>query len=183
MATKKKKPAKKSAPKKVSKKISPKKAAGFPIGDPVVRKNTIYIHHSAFQPVNSSDGVVDNFQSGRHTAIANKSLSAPIILPVGAKIKSMSIHYTNSTTTNPMAVFLRLHSERVAPSGEIEMSFINMPPGVLPPDNFLTVVDTTFPDSGLIKDKYLHYVEINGTGNFGAGGKVTIRGVSIKYTY
>ncbi|MFM9909342.1 MAG: hypothetical protein ACKVOW_08335, partial [Chitinophagaceae bacterium] len=79
--------------------------------------------------------------------------------------------------------FLRKHADRHSPSGEIEMSFINIPPGVLPPDNYLTVTDTTFPDGGLIKDKFLHYLEVSGTGDYGAGGKITIRGVSLVYTY
>ena len=178
MATKKKKPAKKAAPKKAVKKI----AAPRP-GIPVAKKHTLYIHHSAFQATNSSDGVIDHFQSGRHTAVPNKSLSAPIALPVGAKIKSMSIYYTNSTTNNPIATFLRLHVNRHCPSGEIEMSFINLAPGVLPPDNYLTVTDTSFTDGGLIKKDYLHYLEINGTGDFGAAGRIALRGISITYTY
>ena len=182
MATKKKKNVKKLPPaKSYTKKPLPKKAAPLPA--PAAKKHTIYIHHSAFQPTQSVNGVIDNFQSGRHTAVPDRSLAAPIILPVGAKIKSMSIYYTNSTGNTPIATFLRLHVDRHCPSGEIEMSFFGLAPGVLPPDNYLTLTDTTFPDGGLIKKNYLHYLEINGTGNFGAGGILSVRGASITYTY
>lgn len=186
MPVKKKKAAvkvKKAAPaKKAPAKTKPKKLAG-PVILPVKKSYTVYIESAAFFPPNSSDGYVDLFQDGRRTAVAGRSLSTAIVIPVGAVLKSISIHYTNSTPNAVLSFFLRKHADRHSPSGEIEMSFINLPPGVLPPDNYLTVTDTSFPDSGVIKDRFLHYVEIPGTGDFGAGGKVTVRGVSYTYSY
>lgn len=181
--------AKKATPKKAAAKPAPVKAAKSsaaakgPIALPVKKKNTLYIESAAFFPANSADGYVDLFQDGRRTAVAGRTLSAAIVLPVGAVLKSISIHYTNSTPNAVMALFLRKHADRHSPSGEIEMSFINLPPGVLPPDNYLTVTDTTFPDGGVIQDRFLHYIEIQGTGDFGAGGKFTVRGVSLAYNY
>jgi hypothetical protein len=169
--------AKKTMPAKAAKKI----IAPLPVARP--KKHTIYIESSAFGALNSADGYIDNFQDGRHTATPNRSLVTPIVLPVGAVIKSMSIHYMNTTSSNVMAVFLRKHADRHSPSGEIEMSFITLPNSTLPPDNYLTVTDTTFPVGGVVEDRFLHYLEVNGTGNFGADGKITVRGVSISYVY
>ncbi len=182
--------AKKAAPKKAApaksapaKKTKPAVAGKGPIALPIKKKHTLYIESAAFFPPNSADGYVDLFQDGRRTAVAGRALSTPIVLPVGAVLKSISIHYTNSTPNTVLSFFLRKHADRHSPSGEIEMSFINLPPAVLPPDNYLTVTDTTFPDGGVIQDRFLHYVEIPGTGDFGAGGKFTVRGVSVVYTY
>lgn len=174
---------KKSAASKVTRstKKIPAKISGMYPAKPSLHK--IYIESAAFFPANSSDGYVDHFQAGRRTAVANRSLLAPIVLPVGAVIKSMSIHYTNNTKESPFAFFLRKHQDRHSPSGEIEMSFISMPPGSLPPDNFLTVTDTSFPDGGVVQDKFLHYLEVSGTGDFGDEGRRTIRGVSVEFLY
>lgn len=143
----------------------------------------VYIESCAFFPMNSSDGYVDHFQDGRHAAVAGRSLAAPVVVPVKAKLKSISIHYTNTTKNTPIAFFLRKHADRHSPSGEIEMSFINLPPMALPPDNYLTVTDSTFPDGNVIQDKFLHYLEVSGTGDFGAAGRITVRGMSLIYTY
>ena len=184
---------KKTAPKKSgnkkgkpqSAKAATKKIAAAAVlaASPTSTKHKIYIESAAFFPANSADGYVDHFQDGRRSAVANRGLSTAIVLPVGAVIKSMTIHYTNSTPEAPIAFFLRKHQDRHSPSGEIEMSFINLPPGVLPPDNYLSVTDTTFPDGGVIQDKFLHYLEVSGTGDFGKEGRRTVRGVSIVYVY
>ncbi|MFM2362090.1 MAG: hypothetical protein RLZZ316_992 [Bacteroidota bacterium] len=176
---------KKKATKKVVAKKAPvkKKAAIKALALSVPRKHILYIESCAFFPANSSDGYVDNFQDGRHSAVPNRTLLTPIIVPVGAVLSAIRIHYTNTTATTPIALFLRKHADRHSPSGEIEMSFINLPNTALPPDNYLTVVDTSFPDAGKIKDRFLHYLEIPGTGDFGAGGRITIRGVSIVYKF
>lgn len=142
----------------------------------------VYIESCAFLPVNSADGWVDQFQDGRHAAVPDGRLATPIVIPVGAKLLSISIHYTNTTSDTPLAFFLRKHADRHSPSGEIEMSFINLPNTVLAPDNYLTITDTTFPDSGVIQDRFLHYFELP-TGDYGAAGKVTIRGVSLVYKF
>lgn len=184
-----KKPVKKTAKapvKKSAKKPAVKRLVAGRIGaSPELgkQKHKLYIESAAFFPANSSDGYVDHFQDGRRTAVANRALVTPIVIPVGAVLKSISIHYTNSTTEAPLAFFLRKHQDRHSPSGEIEMSFISLPPGILPPDNYLTVTDTSFPDAGVIQDKFLHYLEISGTGDFGAEGKRTVRGVSLVYQY
>ena len=190
MPAKKKAPAKKAAVKKpVAKKASAKKITttplptGLPRPAPTgVKTWKIYIESAAFFPENSADGYVDHFQNGRNAAVPDRMMAAPIIIPVGAKLKSISIHYTNTTASSKLAFFLRKHADRVSPSGEIEMSFIDLPNTSLPPDNFLTVTDTSFPNSGVIQDKFLHYIEVP-TGDWGAGGKVTIRGVSLVYTF
>jgi hypothetical protein len=179
--------AKKAAPKKAivaKKKIAPSAApAKAPLPAPLKKKYTVYVESAAFFPPNSADGYVDLFQNGRRTAVAGKSLSTAIIIPVGAVLKSISVHYTNSTPNTVLSFFLRKHADRHSPSGEIEMSFINLPPAILPPDNYLTVTDTSFPDAGVIKDRFLHYIEIPGTGDFGAGGIFTVRGVSYTYSF
>jgi hypothetical protein len=146
------------------------------------KKWKIYIESAAFLPTNSADGYVDLYQSGRRTVIQDGWLMTALPIPVGAKLLSISIHYTNTTTDTKMATFLRKHQDRHSPSGEIEMSFINLPNTSLPPDNYLTVTDTSFPDSGVIQDKFLHYISIP-TGDWGAGGRVTVRGLSLTYRY
>jgi len=153
---------------------------------PIFRKakgrHRIYIHASAFFPVASASGYIDDYQGGRMSAVPDGFLRAPIVLPVGAKLLSFSVHYVNTTKEEKLSFFLRHHADRHSPSGEIEMSFINLPSTTLPPDDYLTVTDTSFPDSGIIKDRFLHYFEIP-TGNYGRKGKVAIRGVSITYAY
>lgn len=172
--------AKKKAPAPAKKSVAQKKW-----GPALVAAKTykVYIESCAFFPMNSSDGYVDHFQDGRHAAVAGRSLAAPVMIPVKAKLKSISIHYTNTTQNTPIAFFLRKHADRHSPSGEIEMSFINLPPATLPPDNYLTVTDSSFPDGNTIQDKFLHYLEVSGTGDFGAAGRITVRGMSLLYTY
>jgi hypothetical protein len=172
--------AKKSPSKASSVRTTPKASLTSLLAKP--KKWKIYIESTAFLPANSADGYVDLFQSGRRTAIQDGWLMTALPIPVGAKLLSISIHYTNTTTDTKMATFLRKHQDRHSPSGEIEMSFINLPNTSLPPDNYLTVTDTSFPDSGLIRDKFLHYISIP-TGDWGAGGRVTVRGVSLTYSY
>jgi hypothetical protein len=147
------------------------------------KKNTLYMESAAFMPLNSTDGYIDNFHDGRHTATPNRSLVVPIMLPVGGVIQSLSIHYVNTTSANVIAMFLRKHADRVSPSGEIEMAFITLPSGFLLPDNYLTATHTNFSAGGIIEDRFLHYLEIPGTGDFGTDGKITIRGISINYQY
>jgi len=172
--------------KAASRKIVPAKvktAKKLPIPLPGKKTYTLYIESTAFFPPNSADGYADLFQDGRRTAVAGRSLSTPIVLPVGAQLKSISVHYTNSTPNAVLSFFLRKHADRHSPSGEIEMSFISLPPASLPPDNYLTVTDNSFPDSGVIQDRFLHYLEVPGTGDFGAGGIVSVRGVSLVYVF
>lgn len=182
-----KKPARKAAialKKKVPVVTKKSAVARKPAPVPAAAKTyKVYIESCAFFPMNSSDGYVDHFQDGRHAAIAGRSLAAPVVVPVKAKLKSISVHYTNTTKNTPIAFFLRKHTDRHSPSGEIEMSFINLPPTLLPPDNYLTVTDSTFPDGNVIQDKFLHYLEVSGTGDFGAAGRITVRGMSLVYTF
>lgn len=189
----KKAPAKKAPAKKAAKAIA-KKSPGKVSSTRTVPKASltslltkakkwkIYIEGAAFFPTNSADGYVDLYQSGRHSGVQDGHLMTALPLPVGAKLLSISVHYTNSTTDSKWAVFLREHQDRHSPSGEIEMSFINLPNTSFPPDNYLTVTDTSFPDSGVIQDKFMHYISVP-TGDWGAGGKVTVRGVSLTYRY
>lgn len=181
--------AKKTAPQKAAK--AKKKAVAvkkslplprMPLPVSAKKKYTVYIGQSAFFPQNSENGYTDLFQEGRCTAIPNRDLHTPIVVPVGAKLNSISIHYINTTANPVLCLFLRLHADKFAPSGTVEMSFINMPPAILPPFTYPTVTDTRFADGNIIQDRFLHFLEIHGTGDFGAAGKVTVRGVSFTYT-
>ena len=189
MPVKKQKTAVKKAAAKKASAVKPKTSSkalslpGFPNPVPVKKPTTVYIGPSAFFPGNSESGYIDLFQEGRCTAVPNRDLYTPIVVPVGATLTSISIHYINTTANPVLCLFLRLHADRVSPSGEIEMSFINLPPASLPPDNYLTVTDNSFADGNVIQDRFLHYLEIQGTGDFGAAGKVTVRGVSFTYVY
>lgn len=183
-STKKIVPAKKAVKKAPPKKAAPRKAPAKGIIDRILKKrHTVYIESAAFFPLNSATGYVDHFQDGRCAATAGGDLSVALPIPVGAILKSISIHYMNTTSNTVIAFFLRKHANRHSPSGEIEMSFINLPPGTLPPDNYLTVTDTTFPDGGVIQDKFLHYISVPGTGDFPGGSKLTVRGVSLVYDF
>ncbi|MEP6748765.1 MAG: hypothetical protein ABJB86_13630, partial [Bacteroidota bacterium] len=175
--TAKKSAVKKSAPvvkKAITKKARPvkKKSAALKLPLTGAQPNTIYIESSAFFPLNSSAGYVDLFQDGRCAASAGNSLATPVVLPVGAVLTSLSVHYMNTTTSTVTCFFLRKHADRNSPSGEIEMSFISLPPATLPPDNYLTATATLFPDGGIIRDRFLHYIEVPSTGNWGEGGKL-----------
>ncbi|MDI3318272.1 hypothetical protein [Pinibacter soli] len=178
-------PAKKNVPaKKAAKKTAPKTTPAKGIMDKVLKKrHTVYIESAAFFPLNSATGYIDHFQDGRCAAVAGGDLSVALPIPVGAILKSISIHYMNTTANTVIAFFLRKHADRHSPSGEIEMSFINLPPGTLPPDNYLSVTDTTFPNAGVIQDRFLHYINIPGTGDFPGGSKLTVRGVSLVYDF
>jgi hypothetical protein len=114
MPVKKKKVAakvKKTAPKKAAaakaKSAKPSPVGKAPLPLPVKKKHTVYIESAAFFPPNSADGYVDLFQDGRRTAVAGRSLSTAIVLPVGAVLKSISIHYFNST---PIPFFLSFYA-------------------------------------------------------------------------
>jgi hypothetical protein len=194
MPVKKKKDTAKKTAKTGSRKPGPaKKKAGsaakslpvsqIPLPGLMKKSYTVYIGPAAFFPGNSEYGYIDLFQEGRCTAVPNRDLYTPIAVPVGATLTSISIHYINTTANPVLCLFLRLHADRVSPSGEIEMSFINLPPDSLPPDNYLTVTDNSFPDGNIVQDRFLHYLEIQGTGDFGTAGKVTVRGVSFTYLY
>jgi hypothetical protein len=177
-------PVKKSVPAKTG---TAKKAArkGFPLPKlpvPAKKKYTVFVGQSAFFPQNSENGYIDLFQDGRCTAVPNRDLHAPVVVPVGAVLNAISIHYTNTTANPVLCLFLRLNADKFAPSGTVEMSFINLPPAILPPFEYPSVTDNSFPDGNIIQDRFLHFLEIHGTGDFGASGKVTVRGMSYTYT-
>lgn len=175
---------KKPAPAKKKPAIAKKSVTGriVPL-DLITKTNTLYIESSAFFPLVSQSGYIDLFQDGRCAESAGNTLSTPVVLPVGAVLTSVSIHYMNTTSSTVIAFFLRKHADRHSPSGETEMSFITLPPGTLPPDNYLTVTATAFPDGGVIQDRFLHFIEVPSTGNWGDGGRLTVRGISLVYNY
>jgi hypothetical protein len=181
----------KASPKKAvpakKKTAAPKKPlilSPLPIRPISVKKMyTVYIGASAIFPMNSEDGWTDLFQEGRCTAVPNRDLHTPIVIPVGATLNSLSIHYINTTANPVLCLFMRLHADRFSPSGECEMSYINLPPAILPEFSYPTVTDDSFPDSNIIQDRFMHYLELHGTGDFGAAGKITIRGISYTYTF
>lgn len=191
MASKKKpvrKAAKKPAPKAAVKKSLPAKklptakaAAGgfFPIPRP--SSSVIYIDSCFFFPGASSSGYVENFQEGRNTNTAGHGLMAAIPLPVGATIKTITMYYKNRSKEDMQFIFLKKHIDHHCYSGEVEVSLDFLPPATLAPDDFVAKVINHFDAGGLIKDKYLYFVEITNTIKTAQEIR-TVRGMRIEYT-
>jgi hypothetical protein len=144
--------------------------------------NTVlYVDSSFFFPGTSDQGYVDDFQRGRYTKTPNNILQAPVLLPVGAKIITITMYYMNTTSEPMMFIFLKKHIDHHAPSGEVEVSFESMPPGTLAPDNFLEKEVNHFDNLGVIKDKYLYFIQIAATGKPDETNIRTVRGMRIEY--
>jgi hypothetical protein len=187
MASKKKalkKSIKKSASKKAAAKKLPttKKAAAaglFPF--PRLSSAVIYVDSCFFFPGASSSGYVENFQEGRNTNTAGHGLMAALPLPVGATIKTITIYYKNTSKEDMQFIFLKKHIDHHCFSGEVEVSLDFLPPATLAPDNFVAKVINHFDAGGLIKDKYLYFVEITNTIKTGEEVR-TLRGMRVEYT-
>lgn len=106
---------------------------------------------------------------------------APIALPVGATIKTITIYYKNTSKEDMQFIFLKKHIDHHCFSGEVEVSLDFLPPATLAPDNFVAKVINHFDAGGLIKDKYLYFVEITNTIKSGEEVR-TVRGMRIEYT-
>lgn len=146
--------------------------------------NTVlYVDSSFFFPGDSDQGYIDDFQRGRYTKTPNHILQAPILLPVGAKIITITMYYMNTTSEPMMFIFLKKHIDHHAPSGEVEVSFETMPPGTLAPDNFLAKEVNHFDNLGVIKDKYLYFLQVAATGKIDETKMKTVRGMRIEYQF
>ncbi len=142
------------------------------------KAKSLYIHYSLFFPL-GGDSYVDMLQEGR--IAGNGLLQAPILLPVGSVMKSVTVYYKNNTQEGMMVLILKHHIDHHAYSGEVEVSLDNCPPGSLPPDDFLAKLIDHFDAGGKILDKYLYFIQIDGTMQGGTSVRA-LRGIKIVYT-
>jgi len=100
-----KKPATKRAS---SKTLQPKTLGVTPTALPVKKeKIVLYVDSCFFFPGDSEHGYLDDFQGGRYTRVANQMLQAPILLPVGAKIITITMYYKNTSSEPMMVTYLK----------------------------------------------------------------------------
>jgi hypothetical protein len=181
----KKKPAKKAVgkqPAKSAKASAPKKFP-IPIIRPIRASHTVYIDSSFFFPPNSAEGYTDDSQAGRYTTMLNGMLQAPLILPVGATIKTITIYYKNTSTESMPIAILKKSIDHYCFSGEVEVSLDNCPPGTSVPDNYLSKLIDHFEGGGVIIDNYLYFIQVYSTGKMDEARWRTLRGIRIDYTY
>lgn len=204
MAAKKKaigKPVKKAAAKKATgKKAAAKKAVKAtgkttksarstvkpsvkPIGEARPASHVIYVDSCFFFPTESANGYVEYYQEGRFTSIPENTLRASIPLPVGAVMNSITIYYKNTTQQDMTVAILKKHIDHHAYSGEYEVSLDFLPPASSVPDNFVEKFINHFDAGGLIKDKYLYFIEIYNTSRVNDTDVKTVRGMRVDYTY
>lgn len=139
---------------------------------------SIYIGSSFFFPPQAG-AYVENFQGGR--VAASGILQAPILLPVGSAMKSVTVYYKNNTQEEILVLILKYHTEHHAYSGEVEVSLDNCPPGTRPPDDFLEKFIDHFDAGGKILDKYFYLIQF--VGLYENGSEVrALRGIRINYT-
>jgi hypothetical protein len=161
--------------------IAAVKKAITPSGKKKTDKLVLYVDSSFFFPLDSDFGYTDDFQAGRYTKRADQMLQAPILLPVGAKIFTITMYYKNTTTEPMLFIYLKKHIDHHAFSGEVEVSFESLPQGMLAPDNFLGKVVNHFENAGVIKDKYLYFLQVQSTGKTDEKIMKTVRGMRIEY--
>jgi hypothetical protein len=180
-----KKSSSKKAAVKSKKKSAGKPSAAISIPELViprgVRPTVLYVDSSFFFPLTSTDGYTDDFQSGRYTLVADRGLQAAIILPVGTTIRSITIYYKNTTSSSMFVAFLKKHIDHHCPSGEVEVSLDNCPPGSSVPDDYIEKFINHFDAGGVILDKYLYFLQILNTGKFSDKEWRTVRGIRIEY--
>ena len=78
-------------------------------------------------------------------------------------------------------IILKKHIDHHCFSGEVEVSLDFLPPATLAPDNFVEKVINHFDAGGLIKDKYLYFIEITNTIKTAEAVR-TLRGMRLEYT-
>jgi hypothetical protein len=187
-----KKPVKKATPKKATpKKAVAKKATAalatkatlgrLTLPKPVPANVVLYVDSSFFFPADSSDGYKDDFQSGRYTAVLNRTLQAALPLPVGTTIKSITIYYKNTSSDGMQIAILKKHIDHHCFSGEVEVSLDICPPGTLAPDDYLEKLIDHFDAGGVIADKYLYFIQVFNTGKIDDRQWRTLRGIRIEY--
>jgi hypothetical protein len=189
--------AKKKALKKTIKKIVPKKApakktavnkaaktavskASASLLYPRLGATVVYVDSCFFFPGASSSGYIENFQEGRNTVTPGHGLMACLPLPVGATIKTITLYYKNTSKEDMQVIILKKHIDHHCFSGEVEVSLDFLPPATLAPDNFVEKVINHFDAGGLIKDKYLYFIEITNTIKTAEAVR-TVRGMRLEY--
>jgi hypothetical protein len=182
-----KKTAKKAPlPKAIAPKKPVKKATKALKSNTVLRSkgaHVVYIDSRFFFPGDSSLGYIDHFQEGRQTLTPGTSLVAALPLPVGAVMRSVTVYYKNTGTEDMQFFILKKSIDHHCPSGEVEVTIDFLPPATLPPDDFVAKFIDHFDAGGLIKDKYLYFIEVYGTGKPSEKDVRLLRGISIDYTY
>lgn len=180
-AVKKAPPPKAAAPKKAV-----KAAAKTLKTAPVLRSkgaHVVYVDSRFFFPADSSLGYIDNFQEGRQTVTPGTALVAALPLPVNAVIRSVTVYYKNTGTEDMQFFILKKSIDHHCPSGEVEVTIDFLPPATLPPDDFVAKFIDHFDAGGLIKDKYLYFIEVYGTAKTSEKDVRLLRGIRIDYTY
>lgn len=187
---------KKKSAKKAAKKASPPKAAAAKkalktVGKPVKGSagisskgaHVLYIDSRYFFPAESSLGYIDHLQEGRQTVVTGTGLVAALPLPVNAVIQSVTVYYKNTGTEDMQFYILKKSIDHYCPSGEVEVTIDFLPPATVAPDNFAAKLIDHFDAGGLIKDKYLYFIEVYGTGRPHDNDVRLLRGIRIEYTY
>jgi hypothetical protein len=182
-----KKAVKKAPPPKAA---APKKAVKAAVKAiktaPVLRSkgsHVVYVDSRFFFPSDSSLGYIDHFQEGRQTVSPGTGLVAALPLPVNAVIRSVTVYYKNTSTEDMQFIILKKSIDHHCPSGEVEVTIDFLPPATLAPDNFVAKFIDHFDAGGLIKDKYLYFIEVYGTGKPSEKDVRLLRGIRIDYTY
>jgi len=169
-------------PAKSAKAAAPKKALG-PIRPLFRASHTLYIDSSFFFPPDNTEGYTDDSQAGRYTTTLNGMLQAPLILPVGAALKTITIYYKNTSTESMPVAILKKSIDHYCFSGEVEVSLDNCQPGTSVPDNYLAKLIDHFEGGGLILDQYLYFIQLYSTGKVDEAQWRTLRGIRIDYSY
>lgn len=180
-AVKKAPPPKAAAPKKAV-----KPAAKALKTAPILRSkgtHVVYVDSRFFFPADSSLGYIDHFQEGRQTVTPGTGLVAALPLPVNAVIKSVTVYYKNTGTEDMQFIILKKSIDHHCPSGEVEVTIDFLPPATLAPDDFVAKFIDHFDAGGLIKDKYLYFIEVYGTGKPSEKDVRLLRGIRIEYSY
>lgn len=145
--------------------------------------HVLYVDSRFFFPAESSLGYIDHFQEGRQTLTPGTALVAALPLPVNAVMKSVTVYYKNTSTEDMQFFILKKSIDHHCPSGEVEVTIDFLPPATLPPDDFVAKFIDHFDAGGLIKDKYLYFIEVYGTGKPSEKEVRLLRGIRIEYTY
>jgi len=163
-------------------KNSPAKAAPKKAPLPVpVKKTVLYVDSSFFFPTSTEEGYADDYQAGRYSTTNGGTLQAPILLPTGSKIKTITIYFKNTSPDEMQVNIVRKSINHWADTAEYLVSFEALPPGEgAAPDFFASVVINHFADAGKIIDKYLYYIMISNTGQSDTEQK-NVRGMRIEY--
>jgi hypothetical protein len=179
----KKTPARKAA-------LAPKKAIpakkSLPAPKPTPRgkaAHVVYVDSRFFFPADSNIGYTDFFQEGRQSNTGGSALTAALPLPVNAVLKSVTVYYKNTSKDAMQFLILKKSIDHHCPSGEVEVTIDFLPPATLAPDNFVAKFIDHFDAGGLIKDKYLYFIEVINTGKDSDESVRLFRGIRVEYAY